>query len=140
MSRLVRATRNLEWIAERTGGSYSTKARAIEAVDGDRTVGMVAYDSFTRNLAQVSIALEEPHAWWSLARPAFAYPFEELNLGILIALVSSRNTRSMRLTGGVGFEEAHRFIDGITPGVDLVVFEMRREKWRANGSHSESAR
>lgn len=125
----VRPSRDLAWIAERTGAAYSVNARAIEAYDEKtgRTVGMMGYDSFTHNSAQISIALDVPAAWRRLARPAFEYPFLELKRGVLIALVSSANERSLHLTAHVGFRTAHKIRDAILPGVDLVLFEMRRE-------------
>jgi len=121
----VRPTRNLWWIAERTGGSYSLNARAIEAVRGEQITGMVAYDSWTHNSAQISIALDDPHAWFALRKHVFAYPFDELGLGVLIALVSSANKRSLRLTEGAGFKRTHEIKDAILPGTHLVVFEKR---------------
>lgn len=125
----VRATRDLRWIAERTGAAYSVNARAIEAIEekSGRTVGMVGYDSFTHNSVQISIALDVPAAWRRLRHPAFEYPFQELKRGVLIALVSSANARSLNLTAHVGFRTTHKIRDAILPGVDLVLFEMRRE-------------
>lgn len=91
---------------------------------------MVAYDSFTHNSAQISIALETPVAWRVLARPSFQYPFEELNKGVLIALVSSANLRSLELTEHVGFKPTYRIEDAILPGIHLVLFEMRKKECR----------
>lgn len=132
MSYAVRASHNLEWIAKRTGGVYGPGARAIEAWDEKRArvVGMVAYDSWTHNSAQVSIALETPVAWRALARPAFQYPFRERERGLLIALVSSANRRSLDLTEHVGFRPTYRIEDAILPGVHLVLFEMKKKECR----------
>jgi RimJ/RimL family protein N-acetyltransferase len=66
----------------------------------------------------------------ALVRPAFSYPFEELGKGVLLAMVSSANVRSLRLTVGVGFRETYRIRDGVLPGVDMVLFEMRRPDCR----------
>lgn len=132
MAFCVRASRKLDWIAARTGGSYSPNARAIEAFDerDGKTVGMVAYDSWAHNSVQISIALEKRAAWRRLARPAFQYPFLECKKGVLIALVSSANVRSLELTEHVGFRPTHRIEDAILPGVHLVLFEMRPKDCR----------
>jgi RimJ/RimL family protein N-acetyltransferase len=125
--------RDLGWLAQRLGNfHFSPGARAIAAYDETTAgvVGMVGYDGFTQNSAQVHIALARPHAWWALARPTFKYPFEELKKGVLLAMVSSSNERSLRLTAGVGFRETHRIRDGVLPGVDMVLFEMRPEECR----------
>lgn len=132
MSFHVHAIRGLGWIAQRTGGSYSANARAIAATDEKtgRTMGMVAYDSWAHNSVQISIALEAPIAWRALAKPAFQYPFSECGLGVVIALVSSANKRSLELTEHVGFRPTHRIEDAILPGVHLVLFEMRKKECR----------
>lgn len=91
---------------------------------------MLGYDGFTQNSAQIHIALDTPLAWRALAQPAFRYPFYELKLGLLLAMVSSANTRSLQLTEHVGFRPAHRIEDGILPGIHIVLFEMRREHCR----------
>lgn len=128
---IVRPTRKMDWLADRIGNfHFSPGARAIEAVDGDQTVGMVGYDGWTQNSVQIHIALERPHVWFKLARHAFAYPFSERKLGLLIAMVSASNTRSLRLTKGVGFKETYRIRDGIARGVDFVIHEMRPEDCR----------
>lgn len=135
MSFTVRASRDLDWIAKRTQGSYSTGARAIEAIDrAGRRVGMVGYDNWTPNSAEISIALESPIAWRALAKPAFQYPFSECDKGLLLARISSANKRSLQLTEHVGFKPTYRIEDAITPGVHLVLFEMRREHCRWLGA------
>ena len=129
----VRASHNFEWLGKRLGHfHFSSAAKAIEAVDerSGRIVGMIGYDGLTQNSAQVHIALDAPMAWRALSRPAFKYPFEELDRGVLIAMVSSQNWRSLCLTRHVGFFEKHRIRDGIARGVDMVLFEMRREECR----------
>jgi RimJ/RimL family protein N-acetyltransferase len=119
------------WITERLGLFLSPNARAIAAYDREgKIAGMVAYDGWTPNSAIVNIALDSPIAWRRLARPTFEYPFNEGRRGLLVAMVASDNLRSMRLTEHVGFRETYRIRDGISVGVDLVVFEMRREECR----------
>lgn len=128
----VRASRDLGWLGARIGIHHFTPgARAIETVDkSGRVVGMIGYDGFTQNSAQIHIALDTPLAWRALSKPAFWYPFHELGLGLLLAMVSSANTRSLELTEHVGFRPTYRIEDGILPGTHIVLFEMRREDCR----------
>ena len=130
----VRPTRSFDWLLQRLGPHFflSPNARGLAAFNEKtgETVGMVAYDNWTDNSAQIHIALDTPIAWRSMARHVFRYPFEEANRGLLIATVASSNLRSLRLTSSVGFKQAYRIKDAVAVGVDYVIFEMRREDCR----------
>ena len=119
------------WIERRTGCVLTRNARAIKAVDRcGLTVGMVAYDSWTENAVQAHMAVDSPIAWRSLLWPAFAYPFEQAGLGVLLAVINAGNTKSLDLALHFGFREAHRLVDGWAKGEDIIFLEMRREKCR----------
>jgi RimJ/RimL family protein N-acetyltransferase len=61
---------------------------------------------------------------------AFDYPFNQLELNVVLGLVDSSNEDAINLNTKLGFRTAHRIVDGHPDG-DLILFEMRREdcKW-----------
>jgi hypothetical protein len=123
--------KGLEWICERTGLVPTADTRAIEAVDSTGAVrGMVAYEGWTQNSVRVHVAVDTPLAFRHMLRPAFEYPFVAAGRGILIGIIPASNARSVRFNRHVGFVETHRIRDGLRAGVDLILFEMRREQCR----------
>lgn len=129
---IVRAApkEHYSWLTTRAGLVASPEFRAIEAVDGERIVGMVGYDSWTPNGVFMSTALDEPIAMRALLPHAFRYPFEEAGREVAIAVVRSDNERSLRLVRRLGFRRVYAVRDGWAKGVDLVLHELRREHCR----------
>ena len=118
------------WLTERSGYQPAPDFRAVEATDGDRILAMIGYDHFSPNGVQMHVAIESPTAIRSLPWAAFHYPFIQLGLGVVFGLVAADNARCMSLARRLGFRETHRIRDGYAPGVDVVIFEMRREECR----------
>lgn len=118
------------WIAQRARLGISSTFRALEAVEHDRILGMVAYDGWTPNSCAVHVAIDDWRALRRLVRPAFLLPFRELDKGVVVASVLSTNSKSLRLVDGLGFESVGKIADGFERGVDLHIFEMRRENCR----------
>jgi hypothetical protein len=119
------------WIAQRAQLVPGPSFRAIEAVDEQgRIHGMVGYDGWTENMVCVHIALDHPGALRHLIKPGFGIPFLELGRGVLVAQVLSTNERSLRLMTRLGFTYLSRVRDGWAKGVDVCLFEMRREDCR----------
>lgn len=127
------------WIAERTGVVLTTSARGVKVVDSaGRTRGVVAFDDWTPNAVTAHIASDTPIAWRKLLPAALHYVFGLVGLGVLVAQVASSNIRSLAFVEAAGFRRLTSIRDGIRVGVDLVLFEMRRENcgfltqgWRA---------
>lgn len=117
--------------------SLASNATAIEAVDRrtGRIVGMIGYECWTPNSVQTHMAVETPIAWRSLLRPTFSYPFEEVGVGVMLAIVPAHNARSIALVRRFGLHETHRIRDGWRVGVDLVVFELRKHECRFIGNN-----
>jgi RimJ/RimL family protein N-acetyltransferase len=118
------------WMATHTSWRPTSGFRAIEALDDGLIRGMVGYDLWTPNSVQMHIALATPAACRPLLFPAFAYPFLEVGLGMVLGTVPANNLASVHFARKLGFREAHRTADGWKPGVDLIHFEMRREECR----------
>lgn len=121
----------LRWLEARTGAVLTSGARGVAAVDGaGRVRGVVAYDGWTPNAVQAHMAVDTPVAWRALLRPAFEYPFEQAGRKLLLGIIPADNTRSARMAESLGFALSHRVPDGWSDGVDLLVYQMRREDCR----------
>lgn len=119
------------WIAQRAQLVVTDGFRAIEAIDSaGRIVGMVGYDGWTPNSCAMHVAIEEPIAVRRLLRPGFGIPFLELQKGVVLASVLSTNAKSLQLVSGLGFRALTRMRDAWDKGVDVLLFEMRREDCR----------
>lgn len=121
------------WLASRTGAAAIPAGfRAIECVDSaGRIRGMCGFEGWTPSAVTMSAAVDAPIAVRALMDPAFEYPFLEADRRLVLASSRSDNPKSLRLMKGLGFRQAHRIVDGWSEGVDLVLFEFRRDDWLA---------
>ena len=120
---------HFQYLVERAGVYPSPLFKAIEAVDEKGTVhGMFGYDGWTPNAVVMHVALDNPAVLRHLLHPAFLYPFVQLGLGIALCAIRADNSRSVRLTEHVGFREVYRIKDCFGPGIDQMIYEMRREE------------
>lgn len=119
------------WIQSRTQCALSPTFRAIEAVDDEGNIrGMVGFDGWTQNAAQMHVAIESPGALRALLKPSFSYLFGEAGRSIALGLVPSHNETALRFDKHIGFRETYRVKDGWAPGDDMVLLEMRRDECR----------
>lgn len=128
----VRATRDFRFLVDRTGCPVTKDFRAIEAIDerGGRTLGMVGYDGWTPNSVQMHVAIDSAIAVRRLLQPAFSYVFEQVGLGVAYGSTPAWNKRALAFNESVGWKVVHRLKDGWSPGVDIVLQEMRKETCR----------
>lgn len=118
------------WIAERAHLVIGDTFSAIEAVDKKGLIaGMVGYDGWTPNSCCLHIALDRPIALRALVCEGFATVWRT-GRTVALASVLGTNERSLNLVRHLGFREKTRIHDGWMKGVDLVLFEMRRETCR----------
>jgi hypothetical protein len=129
---IVRAapTEHFQYLVDRAGVYPSPLFKAIEAVDQTTVHGMFGYDGWTPNAVVMHVALDTPIALKHLLRPAFEYPFLQLNLGIALCAIRGDNVKSIKLTEHVGFKEVYRIKNCFGGGVDQMIYEMRREDCR----------
>lgn len=121
----------LRWLEARTGAVLTGNARGVAAVGAaGRVRGVVAYDCWTPNAVQAHMAVDTPVAWRALLRPVFEYPFEQAGKKLLLGIIPADNSRSARMAESLGLKLAHRVPDGWSDGVDLLVYQMRREDCR----------
>jgi hypothetical protein len=105
--------------------------KAIEAINGKNELqGLVLYDHFTPNSAQIHVYVVNPFGCLRLRREAFRYPFEMLQRNVLIGIVESQS-KALKFALELGFREVGRVKDGFSDGSDSVILEMRKHecKW-----------
>jgi hypothetical protein len=120
------------WLAMATGCAMTSDFKAIKAVDSSGKIrGMVGYCLWTRNAVQCHMAVDHPIVWRSLLKPAFEYPFEQADKGVILGIIPEDNLKSRQMATDLGFTAMHTVANGHAPGVGLVVFEMTRAecKW-----------
>ncbi len=118
------------WLAERAKIGIRSDLCALEAVSGDRIVGMVGFDGWSAGSCCMHNALDAPIAARKLLRASFEFVFTVSNRPVAIATVLSNNARALKLDLHLGFRELFRGKDWWEPGVDIVFLEMRREECR----------
>ncbi len=118
------------WLAEHAGCGITRDLRAVEVVKAGRILGMVGYCDWAPNSARLHVAVESPWVIKYLLGPGFSYPFQEVGVGLLIGITPANAVKAVKFNRHLGFREAHRIKDGWGVGVDLIVFEMRREECR----------
>ncbi len=119
------------WLGEHAGCGITQDFRAVEAVKAGRILGMVGYCDWAPNSARLHVAVESPWVIKYLLGPGFSYPFREVGVGLLIGITPANALKAVKFNRHLGFREAQRIKDGWGTGVDLIVFEMRRDecKW-----------
>lgn len=125
--------RLLPWAAERIGlERFQAGARAIGIEDDRRNLrGVVVYDSIGPADCSMHVASDGSARW--LTREflfhVFAYPFIQLGLRRVTAMVPSKNTRAIRFDEKLGFVREGYHPHGM-PDDDLVSLGMLREHCR----------
>jgi hypothetical protein len=121
----------LEWLISPLGLAASDRAKGIKAVDANGTIkGMVVYDDFTFGSCRAHMRAETPIAWRALLPHVFEYPFHQLGLSVLLAVIPADNEKSLRLTESLGFRCFHEVPNGYAIGTSLYLFEMKRADCR----------
>lgn len=118
------------WLHQRTGYSPTQHFRALAAVRGDRVIGMIGLDNWTPGAVFVHIALDDPHAFFALGRPAARFAFDVEKKKRVFCIVRDSNRRVRRLAEGVGFSEVARLPGGWSGVEDLVVLSTERSTCR----------
>lgn len=126
-----------EWVMERAGGAYNPDAMtAIGVVDDDGNVkGGVVYSQYTGANGSVIISVAGEGRWLTrdMLFMAFHYPFEQLKVRKILALISSTNEKSIRFNMRLGFVP-EAFIPETMPDGDMFIMSMTRAQcpWLAD--------
>ena len=131
---MIRKAHPEEIIRAALAMSYAPSAQVKGIVLAEKRAmkACVLYDYWTYNSANVHIYSTDAS---SLLNPRFVeemfrYPYEQLGLGILMAVTPADSTASLAFSKALGFREIMRIKDGWKVGIDMVVKEMRREECR----------
>jgi len=122
----------LPWAAERIGiGRFRDDARAIGVGDGDNIRGVVVYDTFSSADCNMHVASDGSGRW--LTREflchAFSYPFIQLRLRRVTAMVPAKNLHALRFDEKLGFVREGYHPHGM-PDDDLISLGMLRKNCR----------
>ncbi len=125
-------TRYLEWAARRIGiTTFRNDAKTIAIRRYGEISGVVVYDTFSAVDCNMSAASDGTGYWMSRSflRAIFMYPFAQLGLRRVTAIVASRNTQSLNYCQNMGFK-----VEGFCPHAmaddDAFILGMLRENCR----------
>lgn len=120
---------HLPWLVNRVGLEPTAGLRALECVTDDGEIlGMVGFTDWRPNSFQMHVAVDSPARCRKLLTEAFGYAFAER--GVAVGLTSAGNERAVTLARKLGFRQLARIPEGHAPGVDLIVFAMRKTECR----------
>ncbi len=117
-----------QWIHARSAGFYRPGSTCVGLTRRGELVAGVMYDNFNGCSIVASIAIDGPitRKWlWFI----FAYPFLQLNVNVIIGLISSNNTKSIRLVERMGFTAAADLPHADPSGL-LCIYTMHRDDCR----------
>ena len=119
------------WISKALGGDAPKDMQLIgQEIDGE-IKAVAGYSAFEGKACNFSLAGDGGN-WmnkdflWAM----FDYPFNKLNLKVIIATIAGSNYKSLKLSRNLGFKQIANIADAHQDG-DLVIMIMRREncKW-----------
>jgi hypothetical protein len=119
-----------KWVSDKLGGKTPPETRCIgQEIDGILK-SVVCYNNFVGKSCNISIASEGSGFFnkdylWAI----FDYPFNKLNLKVIIATVAGNNEKSRNICRKLGFKEVALIADAHEQG-DLVIFSMRANDCR----------
>lgn len=123
------------YLVARVGCAPTSAFKALEAVyetEGAAVVvGMIGFDTWWGNAAQIHFAFDKPIAFRKLAREALSFIFSHRD--VLVGWVPSSKTEILGYARRLGFRELCRVADGWARGDDMVMLSLRKQdcpaKW-----------
>lgn len=119
-----------DWISKELGGKAPESMSCIgQLVDGELKA-VSSYSGFRGSSCNFSLAGKGNYMSKDFLWAMFDYPFNKLGLKVIIATISGKNDKSLKLSRHLGFTEVANIADAHEDG-DLVIMVMRREncKW-----------
>lgn len=119
------------WTAERTGGSYfAGSGKGIGWERDGKLVAGVLFDNYTGRSVQMHVG-SDGDGWLvrSFLRACYSYPFNQLKVNKVVAIVDSENKASMRFCLHLGYVEEGVIKDAGKYG-DLHILTMTRQQCR----------
>lgn len=132
----------MQWVAARTpwiDGFGQATAIGV-AREGKLIAGLVYYNYRKTNI-EICLAADDP-SWCrkGVLGALYRYPFVQLGLRRITAIIPASNEQSLRLTRGVGFAEEGRHPGLFPNGETGISFGMLREncRWLGDKKHVDS--
>jgi RimJ/RimL family protein N-acetyltransferase len=121
----------IPWIEQRLGHKLREDAKAIGVMRDGRLVAVIAYDTFSLCDCNMHVASDDSGRWLdrSVLLHAFAYPFIQLRLRRVTALVPASNHKALKLDRHLGFVD-EGYHPRSMPNDDTVTLGMLREHCR----------
>ncbi len=117
---------------------YTDKTQGVIAEDEHGLMAAVILQSWTPNMCSLHAWIPRPIALrHGFIEEVFGYVFNTCGLGLVLAAVPANNRKAQRFNRHVGFEHTATITDGYKPGVDMQVWQMRREDCRWLGEQNE---
>lgn len=121
-----------EWVVTQLGmsGSFGDCATMGFVKDG-KLIGGIVFHDFRRPSMEVSLATISKH-WCNrrILRTCFSYPFNQMKVKRLTAMVWEGNTKSIKLIEGLGFKKEGYLREGLPLGNAYIYGMLKDEcKW-----------
>lgn len=124
-----------EWLSEAGKYDYSQNTACIGQEKDGKLIAVVGYNNFLPNSCQMHIASTD--VLWPTKDFLFAvfdYPFNKLEVKVIIAPICKGNVKPLNMCRKLGFEQVADIPYGHPDG-DLIVVAMKRNqcKWLQQG-------
>jgi RimJ/RimL family protein N-acetyltransferase len=130
------------WLSKVGKFEYPQNTACIGQEKDGELIAVVGYNNFAPNSCQIHVASTD--VYWlnkELLFAIFDYPFNKLEVKVIIATIYKGNVKSLNLCRKLGFKKVGDIPYGHPKG-DLIVVAMKRNqcKWlqqgESNGRHS----
>jgi len=123
------------WLSKVGEFEYPQNTACIGQEKDGELIAVVGYNSFTPNSCQIHVATTD--VYWlnkELLFAIFDYPFNKLEVKVILAPIYKGNVKSLNLCRKLGFEQVADIPYG-HPNGDLIVVAMKRNqcKWLQQG-------
>lgn len=111
---------------------FRDDAKAIGISRDGELVGGVVFDTFCDHSCRISVASDGSGHWMTkeFVLSVFSYPFVQLGLRRISALVSETNAASLKFVKAFGFTEEGRLREDGDNGEDMLVFGLLARECR----------
>ena len=132
-----------DWVSRFVECKLCQDTRGIVAERDGEIQGAVVLDSWSYTGVQVHLAAPNPMVWrHGLHKEVFEYVFETCDRLYIMGMTPADNADAVRFNKHIGFSPVYVVRDGFKAGVDLILFDVRREDCRyleRNKQKSEAA-
>ena len=127
MKLLATTPEDFSLFESKTSYKPSGDFKGIKAVDDEGKIcGMVGFDYWTVNAAQMHVYFDNSNAMRYLVPEAFRYLFGH-GKGLAITVTPAHNEASLKLQKFLGFKQMARIQDGWAIGDDMIISELRKQ-------------